>query len=371
MKPPDAPIPSGERLIARLFMRALVESGHKVDLASRFRSFDKYGDKARQKRLKKLGLRLADRLISRYRNHNPADLPQLWFTYHLYHKAPDWIGPKVAQTLNIPYLAAEASFAPKQENGPWALGHVSVAETLKTADLVLSLNNEDIPCLIQQLSAKEKSIPFPPFLDTAPYRLARKKRGKTRRILNAAHSLDPDTPLLLAAAMMREGDKLSSYELLADALGRLTDQKWQILVAGDGPAKMKVRAAFHGIRDRTVWLGRCNAEEMASLYAASDLLVWPGIREAIGMSLLEAQAAGLPVVAGRSGAAPQIIEHGQTGLLCSYGDAADLARQVMKLLQDAQRRDRMGQTALEKVKDRHDLSAAGKSLSQVLERLIA
>ena len=51
----------------------------------------------------------------------PAAAPELWFTYHLYHKAPDWLGPRIAGALGIPYVVAEASFAPKQAGGPGPL----------------------------------------------------------------------------------------------------------------------------------------------------------------------------------------------------------------------------------------------------------
>lgn len=369
MKPPDAPVPSGERLIARLFMQALELAGHEVILASRLRSFDKHGDGRRQQRLAALGRQLAERLIRRYRSQPASSRPQLWFTYHLYHKAPDWIGPLVAAALDIPYVAAEASYAPKQADGPWALGHRAVADTLNSADLVLSLNNDDIPCIKPLLAAPECLMALPPFLDAAPTRAARAQRRQLRDDLMAAHDLPPATPWLLAAAMMRFGDKLASYRLLAGALARLQDQDWRLLIAGDGPAEPQIRTAFAPFAARVVWLGRCSSQQMSGLYAAADLLVWPGIREAIGMSLLEAQSAGLPVVAGRSGAAPQIISHGQTGLIAEYGDEADFARMIAELLADAPRRDQMGQAALKKVQHSHDLAAAARRLGKELERL--
>ena len=95
MKPPDHPVPSGDRRMARAFMALLADLGHEVELASRFRSYDGAGDPARQARLEWLGGRLAARLLRRYRQRPP----DLWFTYHLYHKAPDWLGPVVSRAL--------------------------------------------------------------------------------------------------------------------------------------------------------------------------------------------------------------------------------------------------------------------------------
>ena len=57
-----------------------------------------------------VGNRLAQRFIHRC-TQEPVRRPDLWFTYHLYYKAPDWLGPRVAEALSIPYVVAEASVA--------------------------------------------------------------------------------------------------------------------------------------------------------------------------------------------------------------------------------------------------------------------
>ena len=109
LKAPTHPTPSGDRRMARLLMQTLELAGAKVELASDFRSYDGQGDPARQKALRATGDILAAELIERYRAREDSARPTAWFTYHLYHKAPDWIGPKVAAALDIPYLVAEAS----------------------------------------------------------------------------------------------------------------------------------------------------------------------------------------------------------------------------------------------------------------------
>src|SRR5690242_7549657 len=95
MKPPTHPVPSGDRRMARAFMALLADLGHEVELASRFRSYDGLGDPRRQEKIGRLGRRLAERYLHRSRRRKP----DLWFTYHLYHKAPDWLGPAVATAL--------------------------------------------------------------------------------------------------------------------------------------------------------------------------------------------------------------------------------------------------------------------------------
>src|ERR1700693_814920 len=152
LKPPDDPIPSGDRRIARLFVEALRVAGHEPFVASRLRSYDGAGDAARQARLAAIGQRTAERLLRRWRR-TPGIAPQLWLTYHLYYKAPDWLGPAISKTLGIPYVAAEASFAPKRSDGPWASGHRAVAAALRAADAVLGLNPADRECVLALLRA--------------------------------------------------------------------------------------------------------------------------------------------------------------------------------------------------------------------------
>ena len=131
LKPPTHPVPSGDRRMARLLMAALSQAGHRVELAHRLRSRDGTGDPARQAEIAAMGRRAAEDLIRRYRARPAAERPEAWFTYHLYYKAPDWLGPSVADALGIPYLVAEASHAAKRATGPWAMGHEAAAAAIR------------------------------------------------------------------------------------------------------------------------------------------------------------------------------------------------------------------------------------------------
>ena len=110
LKPPDHPVPSGDRRVARGFMGLLDRLGHNVEVVSRFRSFDRHGDAARQDRVRVIGGSLARRLTRRCVSGSPLDL---WVTYHCHHKAPDWLGPAVTGALDLPYVIAEASATEK------------------------------------------------------------------------------------------------------------------------------------------------------------------------------------------------------------------------------------------------------------------
>lgn len=369
LKPPDHPVPSGDRLVARLLMAALARGGHDVGLAARLRTWDGAGDAARQARIRDIGARMAARLVRRYRAAAPEARPQAWFTYHLYHKAPDWLGPPVADALGIPYLVAEASIANKQASGPWRMGHEAAAKAVARADAVISLNAADEGGLRPWVADGSRLHRLAPFLDPAPFAAARAARANHRAALARGHGLDPARPWLAAVAMMRTGDKLRSYTLLAEALRQATDRPWQLMVAGDGPARPEVERILSALgRERVRFVGRLEEAALPGFYAAADLYVWPAVREAFGMALLEAQAGGCPVVAGAEGGVPGIVHDGETGMLTPPGDAAEFARAVARLLDDDEHRHRMGANAVRRVAADHGIDGAARALDAILAR---
>lgn len=358
LKPPDHPVPSGDRRMVRALVAALERAGHDCELASRLRSRDPVGDPARQARLQAIGEKLATRYIRRVRARPPEQRPAVWLTYHLYYKAPDWIGPAAARALGIPYLVAEASVAPKRAGGAWDLSHRQVEAALTQAGAVLTLNPADADCLPDTV----RQVPLSPFLDPAPFRSARRDRPAVAE----KFVLEREQPWLIAVGMMREGDKLASYRLLAKALRPIADRPWQLLLVGDGPARGEVEAAFADFGPRIRYANETSESELPVLLAAADLCVWPAVNEAYGMALLEAQAAGLPVVSAEIGGVPALVAHGETGLLVPPGDADALARAVAQLLDDPDRRAAMGRAAAAKVQRTHSIDTISKQLNALL-----
>jgi glycosyltransferase involved in cell wall biosynthesis len=373
LKPPDHPVPSGDRRMARLLMAALRRAGHEVALASRLRSYDGAGDPARQRAIAARGGARAAAMIQRWRRAAPEARPQAWLTYHLYHKAPDWLGPPVCRALGIPYLVAEASHAPKRAGGPWDLGHRAAAAAIAGASLVLLLNPADGECLLPLLDLPERLRPLPPFVDTARYATAAwTQRFKVTRVGgHIVHRRKSDEPVLLAVAMMRPGDKLASYRLLAEALGRLESRPWRAVLVGDGPARQEIEAAFARFRPRITFPGALRQPEILDRYAEADLYAWPAVNEAWGMTLLEAQASGLPVVAGAFGGVPSIVADGVTGLLTSPGDVDAFAAALARLLDSRVERHRLGTAAATRMAAEHDISAAARRLDAALADALA
>ena len=370
LKPPSHGTPSGDRRVAGLLMNALARAGHRVELASTFRSYDGKGDPARQAALRAQGRELAQHLVGQWRAGPGAARPDLWFTYHVYHKSPDWLGPGASAALGIPYVIAEASYAPKRAGGPWALGHEAAREAIARADLVLSPTLYDMECLAAIVGGRARLMQLPPFLDTAPFRAAAQARAAHRARLAAAHGMDTGVPWIAVAAMMRAGDKLASYRRLAAALAGLADLPWMLVVGGDGPARAEVAAALESAAPgRARLLGAVPLAGIAALFAACDLCVWPAVNEAYGMAMLEAQAAGIPVVSCALRGVPDVIEDGHTGLLAPADDVPALAQRVRSLLADPERRAGMGRAAAERVARERSLEAAAARLRLALAPL--
>lgn len=360
MKGPDHPAPSGDRTMARLFLAALRRAGFAPTLASGLRTWDRDGDRAFQERVRREGLAEADRLAQGWRAGAAALRPRLWFTYHVYYKAPDWIGPRVADALGIPYVVAEGSRAMKRADGPWALGHAGAEAALERADLLLALTDADRESLERGKAASQRVLDLPPFVDLDQWPLP-----------PASSPPSGDVVRLLAVAMMRNGDKLASFSLLAEALARIANEPWTLDIVGDGDARAEVERLFAGLAPRVAFHGRVETPRgLAALYGAAGLFVWPAVNEAYGMALLEAQAFGCPVLAGADGGVASVVRDGVTGVLSRPGDAPAFAEALRALIRDGPRRRALGQAARDFVRGERGLDRAAARLGEALRPLM-
>ena len=368
MKSPEHPNPSGDRRIAQLLMRALDQGGHEVRLASQHRSYDGIGDAATQAKIRQEAEQQAMVLLDAY-NDDKIARPHVWFTYHLYHKAPDWIGPRICEVLKIPYIIAEASYAPKQSGGAWDLGFQASRRAIEMASAVISFNAVDDGCVSPLLKHGTKITRVPPFIDTQPYAAAARDRKLYREMAARQYKVDPGVPWLVCVAMMRPGDKLRSYEQLGAALSGLKDRPWRLLVIGDGSAREQAITALAVVDDRVHWIGAQDIDKLPGIYAACDLYVWPAVNEAFGMAFIEAQASGLGVVAGNSGGVSGVVNAPDCGVLVEPGNPQALAAAVAKLLDQPENRQAMASRAQRYTLDHHDLDAGASALNRVLEEV--
>lgn len=275
MKSPQHPNPSGDRQIARSIMAALTIAGFSPILASELRSLDIAGTDETQANLVKTAENLLPELVARGR----CDKWQIWLTYHNYYKAPDLLGPAVSAALGIPYVQVESTRARKRLDGPWARFAAKAESAAEHADIIFYSTHRDAIALRDYAPKGQSLVHLHPFLDQSTL-----PKKSTR--------VGP----ILAAGMMRPGDKVESYRIIAKTLARCKSA-WQLDIAGDGRARPEVESLMAPFGSRVRFLGQLEKSVMTKLYGTARFLFWPGYNEAIGMVYLEAQAAGLPVLA--------------------------------------------------------------------------
>jgi len=365
MKSPDHPRPSGDRLIARLLIEAMQSKGHHVELMSNLRAWEGHGDLQAQRTIRRKAADIRDQIMLDINTRAEADRPDIWFSYHPYHKAPDWIGPSVAAQLNIPYVIAEAIYAIDHKQGPWSQGLQQMLPTLQQASAVLCLNPLDIPALEKLPQSRDKLHRLPPFLDTR--QLSLQADPEHRADMASRYGLDPGLPWIVAVAMMRDDAKLVSYQHLAKSL-KSVKQPYQLILIGDGRAREKVEALFNTPAfPPTCYTGQLDQAATFEAMLACDIFVWPAYKEAIGMAILEAQACGLPVVAGNSGTIPGIVAQQQSGFLCAPQDHQSMAENIDRLLANPALRQQFSTSARKKFAEQHSLEAAANRIDEIIE----
>lgn len=336
--------------MARLLIDALRKAGYAPELASELRARLSSPGEDVLDAAREAGRAEAERLIAQYDETPEAARPRLWFTYHLYYRAPDHVGPRVAGALGVPYAVAEASRAPKRLKDDWAEAAGDAEAGIDLADVVFCMTDRDRPALEAGAPRGQEIIGLAPFLEPgAPPPPRTSPRPPYR---------------LLTVAMMREGDKLASFRTLAAALKRAADAPWRLDVVGDGPARAEVMAALAPLGDRVRLRGRLEGEALEDAYRAADLFVWPGVGEAFGMVYLEAKRAGVPVLAEDRPGVRDVAAGG--GYFAPKDDPEGFARALRDALADATALERAGRAARRSVETRHSLTAAAGVLREAL-----
>ena len=111
----------------------------------------------------------------------------------------------------------------------------------------------------------------------------------------------------------------------------------ELVMVGDGPERgdAEDEARLLGVADRVHFLGKIEA--VAPLLASADLFLLPSEKESFGLSALEALASGVPVIGCNTGGLPEVVRHGETGVLCGVGDVEGMAAGALELLGDERR----------------------------------
>jgi glycosyltransferase involved in cell wall biosynthesis len=354
LKPPDHPIPSGDRQMARMLIKALELAGHSVEVVSHLRAYLADNGEARLTNLRDEAQHEADRIEASWLARAK---PKLWLTYHPYYRAPDLLGPVLAERCSLPYVTLEASYARKRDRDGWASAQRSVVTAIEMAALNICFTKRDQEGLAM-LGPGVRLAYVPPFIDVANYTQT-----------PAARSGEPIR--LVAVAMMRKGDKFDSYRMLAASLEKLNNVDWHLKVIGDGPLRAETLSLFQNIpASRITWAGEFTPDQIADELRDCDLYCWPGCGEAYGLAYLEAEAAGIPVVAQDIAGVPEVVRNGETGILTPAGDIAAYANAIRALSADREMLRRLGEQARRFVLGERTIEIAAGRLDGALANIV-
>jgi glycosyltransferase involved in cell wall biosynthesis len=162
-------------------------------------------------------------------------------------------------------------------------------------------------------------------------------------------------------------DQATLIRAYAQLAGRYRDV--ELLLAGDGPLRLELQAlaAELQVGDRVRFLGV--RADVPDLLRAVDIFALTSVSEAASLTLLEALAAGLPVVATAVGGNSEIVRHGSEGLLVRRGDAGDTAAALMQLLDDPRQAADLGKAGQARVWQRYRLERTVEAYARLYRRL--
>ncbi|HEY7142416.1 MAG TPA: glycosyltransferase family 4 protein [Methylomirabilota bacterium] len=206
---------------------------------------------------------------------------------------------------------------------------------------------------------------IPPGLDLDPLLGADAMRGALREELR----IPPDATLVGIVARLVH---IKAHEVFLGAAARVAREApgCRFIVIGDGErrAELEVLAARDGLATRAHFLGW--RRDLPRIYADLDIVALTSRSEGSPVALIEAMAAGRPVVATRVGGVPDVVDDGVTGRLVPPGDAAAAAGAILELLSDPKRAQTIGQAARERVAPRFSVARLLTDLDELYRALL-
>jgi phosphatidyl-myo-inositol dimannoside synthase len=171
-----------------------------------------------------------------------------------------------------------------------------------------------------------------------------------RRRFAEAAGRKAERPTILSVARMYPRKRLEDL-LHAAAILRARIPEVQIRLIGEGPESARLHLLHRelGLGDTVVLVGEVSRSRLAVEYTIAHCFCLPTVQEGFGLVFAEAMAAGLPVVACRAAAVPEIVEDGRTGLLVGQRNPAELAHALERLLVNENLRKEFGLTATRRI----------------------
>ncbi|AKB13452.1 Glycosyltransferase involved in cell wall bisynthesis [Methanosarcina thermophila] len=272
--------------------------------------------------------------VSKYAVKNIKPIPAL---IHAHFSYPDGYGMmKLAKRWNIPLVISALGTIERKVAYEGSYTSKQIIEAMSFADRILSVS-EDLKLHIVNLGIdKNKVHVVPNGVDIGKFKPAGKAHA--RSILN----LPQDKNIVLFVGALR---KIKGVDYLIEAAHSFVDKDTYLFMVGrdDGLKKNLEKRAYElKIANYIKFTGPVNHEDIPLWISASDILVLPSLSEGRPNVILEALACEVPVVATDVGGIPELMVDGETGYLVPPKSPDELSRKINKLLDDKNRREKMG-----------------------------
>lgn len=166
--------------------------------------------------------------------------------------------------------------------------------------------------------------------------------------------------VIIAAGLLKENKNFAAVvDAFATVVAKRTD--WRLRIYGGGTEKASLRKQIEGLGLHNTVTLMGPAAPVAPEFSKGSIFVLPSKREAFGNVIVEAMAAGLPVVSTDADHGPRnIITHGEDGLIVPRGDTAAMAEAILELVEDDERRARMGEAAVRNAERFHEAASCAR-----------
>ncbi|BBL86193.1 Sulfoquinovosyldiacylglycerol biosynthesis protein (chromatophore) [Paulinella micropora] len=269
----------------------------------------------------------------------------------------------LAKIKNLPLVASYHTHLPKYlEYYGMGILEPLLWELLKAAHNQALLNLCTSTAMVEELSRKgiQHTALWQRGVDTDLFRPELRSEFMRKKLLNGRS----DTGALLLYIGRLSAEK--QIERIRPVLEALPDAR--LALVGDGPYRQQLERIFHGTA--TNFVGYLGGEELASAYASADAFLFPSSTETLGLVLLEAMAAGCPVVGANRGGIPDIVTNGINGYLYEPEEENSLATATRKLLGNHEERLALREAARQEA-ERWGWKAATDQLRDYYQQILS
>lgn len=249
-------------------------------------------------------------------------------------------------------------------------GEVGIAPLLeqvciKRADRIIAVSQYTKHDIVKTYGIPESAIEVIYHgVRTEDYAFSEEERTKLRATLSISSS-----PMLLFVGRL---EPRKGVDILLRALPQvLREMEVRLVLAGSGnQGDYRQLAQSLGISDKVIFLGHVPDDTLRLVYSSCDLFVLPSRLEGLGIVILEAMAAGKPVVATNVGGIPELVESGQNGILVESDEEGELASAIVKVLSDNSLAKTIGGNNIKKAPERYSWEAAARKAERLYNELI-